>query len=496
MESIKLNRNNLKKITGPVKVPSYSSAGLSPSIVHIGLGNFHRSHQAVYQDELLNRNLDKSGIFAVNLIPDSFPLGPIMEKQDNLYTLITKPPFAEAEIRIIGSIMGYLNISQSEAAKEAALARIAYEKTSIVSLTVTEGGYYFNKETFEPNPNEAAVQRDMENPQDPKTAAGFLAAALERRFRENRKALTVVCCDNVPQNGKVLQSSVMFFCREHRREILPWLEDNVSFPSSMVDRITPATTQALIEELETKYGISDEHPVCGEDFRQWVLEDNFKTQVPDYAACGVQLVKEVEPYELMKMRLLNGSHSALAYAGYLLGCRFVDEGITNPLLGNFIRNHYMEEVTPTLEPVPGINIKAYKDTLVSRFSNKNISDTILRLASQGTSKIPGFILNPLADTVRRQLPHSAMIFALASWARFLSGRDEQGKGILIEDENSPAICAAAGSAQRDPGTFLVTAGLKGLSETQFLSVAGDFKKQLDMIYQKGVKSSLEEFLRV
>jgi mannitol 2-dehydrogenase len=305
-----------------------------------------------------------------------------------------------------------------------------------------------------------------------------------------------MCCDNIPENGKLIRSCVGALCRELYPEIIPWLEDNVSFPCSMVDRITPNTSPAMIKELEDRYGIIDGWPVVGEDFLQWVLEGSFKTPVPDYASAGVQIVKDVEPYELMKMRLLNGSHVALSFPSYLLGCRMVDEGITHPLLSDFIRNHYMEEATPTLEPVPGINLDAYKDTLVSRFSNKNIGDTILRLTSFSSSKLPNFVLKPLSEAIRRGLPHNSAVLVLAFWARFLAGTDEEGRSIPIEDDYAELFTGAAKKAQADPKNFLKTANILNLNENQFDELALQFKGYLDQIYTLGTHATLAKFLKL
>jgi mannitol 2-dehydrogenase len=224
------------------------------------------------------------------------------------------------------------------------------------------------------------------------------------------------------------------------------------------------------------------------------LEDDFKTPVPAYGAAGVQLVKDAEPYELMKMRLLNGSHSALSYPSYLLGYRKVDEGMKDPLVRDFIRRRYMEEVTPTLEPVPGIDLDAYKDTLVSRFSNSNISDTILRLASQGSSKIPNFVLNPLSDTIREGGRYDAMAFALASWARFLSGTDEQGQSIPPDDIRGQELSEAAKSAGLQPASFLKAAGIQNIAGKDLEALGEKFASSLESINNKGMKSALEEFL--
>jgi mannitol 2-dehydrogenase len=301
-------------------------------------------------------------------------------------------------------------------------------------------------------------------------------------------------CDNIPANGKLLKKLVRYFCGEAHPEILSWIEDNVSFPCSMVDRITPVTTPLVVRELEERYGIRDGWPVCAEDFRQWVLEDDFKTPVPDYGAVGVQLVKDAEPYELMKMRLLNGSHSALSYPAYLLGYRKVDEAMKDPLIRDFIRRRYMEEVTPTLKPVPGIDLDAYKDTLVSRFSNRNISDAVQRLSAQGSSKIPNFMLNPLADTILAGGRREAIAFALASWARFLSGVDEQGQPIALDDLRGEELSEAAKNAPRQPAGFLKAAGLRDIGGEALETLGKQFAASLETINARGMKKALEEFL--
>jgi mannitol-1-phosphate/altronate dehydrogenase len=240
--------------------------------------------------------------------------------------------------------------------------------------------------------------------------------------------------------------------------------------------------------------------VCSEDFKQWVLEDNFKTSLTGadgsrfpltgLAEAGVQVVKEVEPYELMKIRLLNGSHSALSYPAYLMGHTGVAEAIADPLLQNFIRNRYMEEITVTLPPVPGIDLAAYKDTLISRFSNKNIGDQILRLASDGSKKIPNAIINPLVEAIEQGKPHEAIIFALAAWARFLIGSGENGEPIPLEDPNGPVLSAAAKTARESPANFLKAVGVPELEGEALSGLAGAFAAQLERIYSKGIRAAL------
>ena len=228
MEIIKLNRTNLKKFKTPVKIPKYEQSKLNESIVHLGFGNFHRAHQVVYLDKLLNTGVSDAGIFEMNIVPDPFPIGEIMAAQDNLFTLVTKNPKGEADVEIVGAIKGYFNASTD---KEPCIARLADEHTTLVTLTVTENGYYYNKKTGEPEWNDPAVAHDLKNPSDPKTAAGFIAAALARRYKSGRKPLTIMSCDNVPANGEVLKTGVMSFCSELYPEIVPWVENEVGFPS-------------------------------------------------------------------------------------------------------------------------------------------------------------------------------------------------------------------------------------------------------------------------
>ena len=493
MESFRLCLGNLSLLNKKVSIPAYDRGALSPSIIHIGLGNFHRAHQAAYLDELLEKGIERQGIFGINLLPGSFPLGDILGEQDHLYSLVTKSPAGEEKIRVMGSILGCMD---GAANMEEAIQCMADSKTSLITMTITEKGYYFDKKSGECDSSEAAVQEDLSQRERPKTAAAVLARALSVRYKNGMKPLTIMSCDNIPSNGKTLKKCVLFFCRELYPEIVRWVEDEAGFPCSMVDRITPVTTPGLVSEIEERYGIADRWPVCCEDFRQWVLEGDFRTQVPKYEEAGVQIVKDAEPYELMKMRLLNGSHSAMAYLSYLLGCRMVDEGIGHPLVNAFIRNHYMEEVTPTLKEVPGIDLNVYKDTLISRFSNKNTGDRILRLASEGTSKIPNFTLKPLSEGIQQGRPCEAIIFALAAWARFLEGKDEQGLPIPIEDSGGPIIVEAALSAMDKPEAFLLAAGLQGLSAAQLKAAGDSLKSSLGAIRARGTKQALEEFLHL
>ncbi|MDR1654641.1 MAG: mannitol dehydrogenase family protein [Treponema sp.] len=498
MEAVKLNQDNLARIGTPVLIPAYKRDGVKPGIVHLGLGHFHRAHQALYLEILLNKGITRAGLFEINLIKDPFPLAKIAGEQDYLYTLLTKSKDGAESVQIVGSIRGYINASENIAP---AIARIAGAEISVVTMTITEKGYYWDAALGDLDWNAGALVHDLTHPAEPQSAAGVIAAALKLRYDAGGLPLSILSCDNFAANGKVLRSSVLSFCRRVYPEIASWVEDKISFPCSMVDRITPNTAAETIRYLEKQYGIVDTWAVCCEDYLQWVLEDSFSLP-PNaafdprcYAEAGVQLVKDVEPYELMKQGLLNGSHSALAYLAYLLGYADVAAAMEDSDLRSFIRSSYMEEVTPTLLPVEGIDLSNYKDTLINRFSNRNIGDTILRLAEDGSKKIPLFILKPLTRAVHAGKPCGALILALSGWARFLDGTDENGKPIPIKDPDGVSVIAAAQKARENPGAFLRAAGVQGLNENDLARLEENFKSYLEQIWRQGTRNTLLEFLR-
>jgi mannitol-1-phosphate/altronate dehydrogenase len=492
MNSVDLNQNNLKNISSLVKVPNYRRENLKTAMVHIGLGHFHRAHQAVYVDDLLRAGLADTGFFEINLVPDREGFAKTLKKQDYLYSLVAKDPQGGEDVRIIGSILGYLCAPEDP---KGAIRRIGGDETELVSLTVTEKGYYYDTAAEDLDWNNPDIVRDSENPGEPKTTIGYLAAALRYRYENSKKPVTLMSCDNFPSNGEILKKCLLSFFGKTGPEIIPWIESSAAFPVSMIDRITPSTGAANIRYVEEKYGIRDSWTVCCEDYRQWVLENNFKSPVPPYARAGVQLTADVEPYELMKIRLLNGAHSALAYLSYLMGFRDVAPAISDPQIQAFIRKMYMEEITRTLPPVEGIDLGQYKDTLVSRFSNVHIGDAILRLAMDGSKKIPNFIVPPLLEMAEKGWSHDAVVMALAGWARFLQGTDEQGAAIPIEDPGLGNIGGAAKEARQHPERFLTAIGVQGLEPAKAAELGKKFAAALDKLYQQGARAALEEFIR-
>jgi mannitol 2-dehydrogenase len=501
-----------------VSVPTYDRAALlaaPPRILHLGLGTFHRAHQALYFDELLARGALDGGLFEINLVPDRLPLDAILQEQDYLYSALTRGADGSAALTICGAICGYLNAAtgRSGAADGSGLAealeRLAADGTALITATITEKGYYYDTARNAPDWAVDAVCHDLAHPEAPQSAAAIIARSLALRAERGGMPVTILSCDNFPENGRVLENCVAAFLKALYPAALPWVEANVAFPCSMVDRITPATDGSLVSLLRDEYGIEDQWPVGSEDYRQWVIEDKFAPRhdtgfnIHSLARVGVEIVPDVRDWELTKIRLLNGSHSALAYLSYLLGYRGVAEAIGDADVGRFIRKHYMEEISATLPAIPGLDLAAYKDTLIRRFGNPAIADTILRLAEDGSKKIPNAILAPLAETAAKGLPNRAIVFALAAWARFLRGADEAGESIPIVDprgkELEEAATEAAASVQKggDGGAFLRAIGLDENVMGRRLAkqtLAQSFAEDLGGMERDGVRGALQGHL--
>ena len=358
-----------------VAVPSYDRSGLTQGLVHIGVGGFHRAHQALFHDRLLAEGASEWAICGLGALPGDRRMQEALDAQDGLYTLVERAP-GEEEARVIGSITGYVLAPDDP---EAAIEKLAAETTRIVSLTVTEGGYNISDVTGEFDPDNEDVAHDLEEGATPRTTFGLVTEALARRRERGFGPFTVMSCDNLQGNGERAHYAFTTFARLRDPELGEWIEEHVTFPNSMVDRITPATTDADRDAVRERFGIDDRWPVVCEPFIQWVLEDAFCAGRPPYEDVGVQVVDDVEPYELMKLRLLNASHQALAYFGHLLGHEYVHEAAQDEPLRALVRKYMDEEATPTLPPVPGVDLEDYKATLIERFSNPGVRDTVARL---------------------------------------------------------------------------------------------------------------------
>ncbi|MFJ5861749.1 mannitol dehydrogenase family protein [Pseudarthrobacter sp. NPDC092439] len=447
-----LTAATLKDLPADLARPDYDRSALTAGIVHFGVGGFHRAHQAMYLDRLMNAGQAYDwAICGVGVLPGDARMKEVMDSQDCLYTMVVKNPDGTREGRVIGSIIEYLFAPDDP---EAVIEKMASDAVRIVSLTVTEGGYNFHHVTGEFDAGNPDVLHDLAPGAAPRTTFGLVTEALARRRARGLAPFTVMSCDNIQGNGDVARKMFTAFAVLKDADLGKWVSENVPFPNSMVDRITPVTTDADREAIAREFGVQDAWPVVCEPFEQWVLEDRFSLGRPAFEKAGVQLVEDVEPYELMKLRLLNASHQGMCYFGYLAGYRYAHEVAQDPLFAQFLLDYMDNEATPTLHPVPGIDLADYKHTLIARFSNEHVRDTLARLCAESSDRIPKWLLPVVRINLERggEIHRSAAI--VASWARYAEGLDEQGNPIDVVDRLRDTLTAAAARQRREPLAFL------------------------------------------
>ena len=486
--ALALEPGTLHAISEAVPTPSYDRSRLSVGIVHFGVGGFHRAHQAMYIDRLMNAGEAFDwAICGVGVMETDRLMRDALDAQGGLYTLIEKHSDGTYEPRVIGSIIEYLYAPDDPVA---VIERLADETTRIVSLTVTEGGYGIDDTTGEFDPDTPGVAEDLRDGTLPRTMFGLVTEALARRRERGTAPFTVVSCDNLPGNGTLARTAFTAFARLRDPELADWIERQVRFPNSMVDRITPATTDANRRALRERFGIEDRWPVVCEPFVQWVLENSFSSPRPRYEQVGVEVVDDVEPYELMKLRLLNGSHQGLGYFGRLCGYELVHEAAGDPLFQAFLRGFMEQEAAPTLDPVPGVDLEDYERTLIERFSNPEIRDTIARLCEESSDRIPKFVVPVARIQLARDGELARCAAIIASWARYAEGVDEQGAPIEVVDRRREQVMALAGRQREDPLAFLRQPELFGdLVDRQRFVEAYVFA--LGSLHERGARATLE-----
>lgn len=465
----KLSNTNLASLPASVGRPTYDRSRVTVGIVHVGVGGFHRAHQAMYVDQLMNKGeaLDW-GICGVGLLPGDARMRDALHSQDCLYTMMLKHPDGRYEARVIGSIVDYKFLPDDP---EAVLEIMAAPATRIVSLTVTEGGYNFHHVTGEFDFHHPGVAHDLAPGAVPTTVFGLVAEALRRRRARGLPPFTVMSCDNVQANGETAHKTFTAFARRKDPELGAWMEANVAFPNGMVDRITPVTGEADKGQLAERFGIADAWPVVCEPFTQWVIEDHFPQGRPPLQDVGVQLVADVVPYELMKLRLLNAGHQAICYFGVLAGYRYAHEVMANPLWPQLLMGYWTEEAIPTLRPVPGVDLVAYCQTLIERFGNPQVSDTLARLCAETSDRIPKFVLPVVREQLASGTAHVRRCAAIvASWARYDEGTDEKGGPITVVDALKDPLMAAAARNRSNPTAFLENRAVFGdlIDEPRFV----------------------------
>ncbi|MCA0145189.1 mannitol dehydrogenase family protein [Blastococcus sp. LR1] len=440
---IALNAAALPSLGASVSTPSYDRSRVRVGIVHLGVGGFHRSHQAMYLDRLMEQGEALEwGICGVGVLPHDRRMAEVMAAQDCLYTLVVRHPDGSEEARVVGSLVEYLFAPDDP---DAVVEKMADPGTRVVTLTVTEGGYNASAVTGEFDGSNPGVVNDLQPGAALRTSFGLVVEALARRRARGLPPFTVVSCDNIPGNGRLARASFGAFARLRDAELGEWVEREVPFPDSMVDRITPVTTDADRAGLAERFGVEDAWPVICEPWTQWVQEDSFACGRPPLEMVGVQLVEDVAPYELMKLRLLNAGHQVLAQTGRLAGLRYVHEACTDPAFRELLRGYLEEEAAPTLRPVPGIDLAAYQAGLLERFGSPAIQDTLDRIAAEASDRIPQFLLPVLRANLASGGEIRRAVLVLAAWARSLEGADDEGRPLAVVDSRSDRLVAAAGA---------------------------------------------------
>ncbi len=450
---MKLSQKNLSEIEKTISCPTYDRQRLKTGIVHIGVGGFHRSHQAYYIHRLLEKyDHLEWGICGVGLREWDRKINEVFKRQDCLYTLITQHPNGSDTCEVIGSIREFLLAVDTP---QLVVDKMAHPDTKIVSLTITEGGYNFNQSTGDFDFENPDIKHELAHPNEPKTVYGYLAAALRKRRGHNTAPFTVLSCDNIQHNGTVLRKMMLAFVEKQDPELADWIAQEVRFPNTMVDRITPVTTPEITDSLKNTYGIEDEWSVVCEPFIQWVVEDTFCNVRPVLEHLGVQFVSDVTPYEKMKIRLLNAGHSVLGITGALHGHPTIDACMDDGVFATFLQQFMDTEVTPVLGSMEEAYVEKYKNTLTARFANPNIRDSVSRICSESAAKLPKFLIPTLKENLENDGSIAYATFILAAWCYYSDkGMDENGEPLTIIDVQKDQLHQTAKKTEGNWTAFL------------------------------------------
>lgn len=479
---MRLSTTALADLTDQIATPTYDRDVLSPSIVHIGVGGFHRAHLATYVDELCAAGHTDWAIVGAGVMPQDERMAAALSSQGHLYTLVVRDQDG-ADVRVIGSIVDYVHAHPDA---EELVDRIAAPTTAVVSMTVTEGGYPVDDESgmFDPSSSNAA----------PGSTFDVLVRGLAARRAAGLPPLTVMSCDNVLGNGDVARASTLGVAEQRDDDLAAWIAGAISFPNSMVDRITPATTDEDRVWLDENYGLRDAWPVATEPFRQWVVEDRFSGPRLPLEELDIIVTDDVEPYELFKLRLLNAGHSCLAYLARVAGHLLVDEVMAEERFATYLRRFLDDEAGPVVPEAPGIDLEAYKRSLVERFANPAIGDQVDRLCINGTPKFPKY----LVPTIHGQLDVGGSVdmaaLALAGWCRYLQGTDDDGQSVPhAADPHLEEARSYAAAARNDPAEFLEFDRVFGdlRDEARFRAA---FERSLTSLDERGVRATLDRAL--
>lgn len=485
-----LNENNLESIQSAVLKPNYIRSNLSAGILHIGVGNFHRAHLSWYLHRLMQKDLAKDwAIIGSGITQYDVKMREELQVQDFLTTLIELDPEGNQSCEVVGPMIGYVPVEKNN---QKLIFAMSDSNIRIVSLTVTEGGYFLD-ENGDFNLKHPDIIHDINNPDIPKTVFGVIVSALKNRKKNNIGPFTGLSCDNLMQNGNKLKQAITGIAKEQDLELSEWINQNCTFPNAMVDCIVPRTGEIEID-IVRNLGIEDLAPVSHEDFRQWVIEDKFCKGRPPWEKVGVQFSDNVHGYEDQKIRILNGGHQILANAAELLNIETVRDAMKNKMIVSLLEKIEKDEIIPHIKPVPGYTPLEYYELIASRFSNPSIQDTTRRVAFDGSSRHAGFLVPSIKDGIKHNISIIGLSLAEALWARMCEGTREDGSIIEPNDPHWEKLNACAKKSKENPLEWLEQLEIYGdtSKDDKFRDY---FSKWLKMIYQEGVENTLNEYLK-
>ena len=486
---LRLSNATLNDLPDHVLRPTYDRSSLAAGMVHIGLGNFHRAHQAWYLHRLLQIGLDHDwAIIGAGVRAFDEDQRRKLVAQDYLTTLIELDPEGTA-VEVTGAMIDYVPIVEGNGPL---IAAMALSQIRIISMTVTEGGYYLDPVTMGFDATHPDIIHDAANPERPRTAFGAIVAAAKRRRDSGAGPFTGLCCDNLQGNGAIMRQTIVSLAHLSDPELAAWIDAKCTFPNSMVDCIVPATgpsERALVQSL----GIGDAAPVTHENFRQWVIEDSFCAGRPHWEEVGATMTDNVHDFETMKIRILNGGHQIVANAGEVLSVETIAGGMSHPQIRAFFDKVARNEIVPHVRSVPGMSPSGYVDLICRRFSNSKIVDTTRRVAFDGSSRHPGFLIPSIRDGLAKSFSVSGLALASAAWARMCHGVREDGTTILPNDPFWADLQAAARDAKSDPSVWLGLRQIYG-SLADEPAFAEPFARWLKMIWEEGMATAIDAYL--
>ncbi|WP_022942300.1 fructuronate reductase [Psychromonas hadalis] len=472
-----------------VILPSFDRTALTTRIVHLGFGAFHRAHQALYTSEMLEKTGSDWGICEINLFGGEELITQLRE-QDHLYTVAEKGAI-ETTLKIVGSIKESLHPTFDGA--EAIIEKMAEPQVAIVSMTITEKGYCADPATGMLDKSNALVIADLNNPTQPKSALGYIVQALKLRRDRGITPFTVMSCDNVQENGHVAKATILEFATLLDAELGAWIKDNVTFPCTMVDRIVPAATPETLDEITKLIGVEDACAIACEPFRQWVIEDNFVNGRPDWDLIGAEFVADVVPFEEMKLRMLNGSHSFLAYLGYLGGYAHISDTMTNESYRKAAFDMMMKAQAPTLNMPEGTDLEGYANLLINRFTNPSLKHQTWQIAMDGSQKIPQRMGASLRFHLDAGSDYKWLAMGIAGWMRYVSATDEKGNEIDVRDpmvEQFKAIYQAHGVTVSAVKALLNIEAIFGTDLKDNESFVTEVTKAYQLIITQGARAAV------